>query len=149
MGRSLFILSVVGVGLTAIYAFESIHYPWGTLAQPGPGFYPAFVAVFLIAGFLGTGLEGLLAKSSRRVEWPKGDSFRRVLVIAGGGMGYVFLLPVVGHPVAGGMVTLIVLQAMKLPSWPLKIGLSAANGVGSFFLFSTLLGVPLPLGFWW
>ena len=148
MGRTLIILAITGIILSLSYIVEALHYPWGNLAQPGPGFYPLLIGILLGVGFLGTGLEAALLKSSRKVDWPRGASLGRVVAIALGGLGYVLFLPFLGHPVAGGLVTLVVLQAMNLPSWPLKIGLSLANGFGSFFLFSVLLGVPLPMGFW-
>ncbi len=148
MRRAHLILSAAGTAVTGIYVFESLRYPWGTLAQPGPGFYPTLIGILLGVGFLGTGIEAAITGPAGKAGWPRGISLGRVLAIAAGGLGYVFLLPRVGHPIAGGLVTLVVLQAMNLPSWPLKIGLSAANGCGSFLLFSTVLGVPLPLGPW-
>ena len=148
MRRALFILAITGIAVSLFYIAEAFRYPWGNLAQPGPGFYPLLIGILLVIGFLGTGFEAALSTYPRKVDWPRGASLGRVVAIALAGMGYVLLLPYLGHPVTGGLVTLVVLQAMNLPSWPLKIGLSLANGFGSFFLFSVLLGVPLPMGFW-
>lgn len=148
MRRALFILAITGITVALFYMVEALRYPWGKLAHPGPGFYPVIIGTLLMVGFLGTGLEAAFSKSLRKVEWPQGASRWRVVAIALGGMGYVFFLPYLGHPLAAGLVTFVVLQAMNLPSWPLKIGLSLGNGLGSFFLFSVLLGVPLPVGFW-
>jgi hypothetical protein len=49
---------------------------------------------------------------------------------------------------AGTLVTLAVLQIMRLQGWALKLGFSLAIGLGSYYLFSVLLGVPLPTGIW-
>ena len=59
------------------------------------------------------------------------------------------MLPVLGQPVCGTLLTLVVLQVMALHGWIFKIGVSLVVGLGSFYLFSVVLGVPLPAGRWW
>ncbi|MHB1134745.1 MAG: tripartite tricarboxylate transporter TctB family protein, partial [Chloroflexota bacterium] len=60
--------------------------------------------------------------------------------------GYVWLLPLLGHMVAGTVVALVMLQVMGLASWPAKIVTALVLGAGSYFLFAGILGVPLPAG---
>lgn len=148
MRRALLGAAVLGTLLALVYLVEGLGYPRGTPAEPGPGLYPLLVGLLLMAGSLGTGLEARFRRSGETIESPRGAEARRVLSIVGVSLGYVLLLHQVGHPVAGTLVTLAVLQVMGLSRWTLKLGLALALGLGSHYLFAVLLGVPLPTGNW-
>lgn len=149
MRRALFTVTIVGTILSLLYLVEAFQYPRGTPNQPGPGFYPILIGFVLLVGFLGTGLESVISRSREEIDWPKGAARWRILSIALSSLAYVVMLPYLGHPLAGTLVTLVVLETMSLPSWPIKIGVALANGLGSYYLFSVLLGVPLPAGIWY
>jgi hypothetical protein len=71
-----------------------------------------------------------------------------VLAVLAASLGYVLLLPRLGHPVAATLVTLAVLQMMRLHGWALKLAVALALGFGSHYVFAVVLGVPLPTGLW-
>jgi hypothetical protein len=134
--------------LAVFYLAQAVRYPWGTAAQPGPAVYLVAVGLLALLGALGTGVEALVKRPQEPVEWPSAQGRWRVLAILGATAAYVVLLPVLGQPVCGTLLTLVVLQVMALRGWIVKIGVSLAVGLGSFYLFSVVFGVPLPAGIW-
>ncbi len=134
--------------LSVFYLAQAVTYPWGTAAQPGPAVYLVPVGLLGLVGALGTGIEALVKRPREPVQWPSAQGSWRVLVILGATAAYVLLLQYVGHPVGGTLLTLVVLQIMGMRGWPAKIGISLGVGLGSFYVFSVLLGVPLPAGLW-
>lgn len=146
--RPVLIVGAVVAVLGLLYLAEARRYPWGTLAQPGPGVFPFLVGALLLAGAVGTALEAMLRRARSEIEWPRGPAGWRVLTLVVLTCGYILLLPYLGHPIAGSLVTFGVLQIMGLPRWWLRAGLAVAVAVASHYLFAGLLGVPLPAGPW-
>jgi len=146
MRRTVTVVAIAGLLLTLRYLIEALRYPLGTAGQPGPGLYPLLVGALLMLGFIGAGLEALVSKSQASVQWPAGGARWRVLTITGAIFAYAILLPYFGHAIMGTLLTLAVLETMKQRSWTVKILLSIMIGVGSYFLFVIVLGVPLPIG---
>lgn len=148
MRRALLGTLIVAMMLAVAYLAEAMRYPRGTMAQPGPGLFPLAVGVLLLIAALGTGLEARLRRTWGDMDWPRGSDGLRVLAVLAASLGYVLLLPRLGHPVAGTLVTLAVLQVMQLRGWVVKLSLSLLIGLGSYYLFALVLGVPLPTGIW-
>lgn len=146
--HAIFLAAVAGVLLSALYLVEGLRYSWGTASQPGPGLFPLVVGVLLLLGSLGTGVEAVLRRDRDEFAWPRGAALTRMVAILLATLGYVVLLPYLGHPFAATLVSLVILQVMGLRRWPMKIGLAPALGLGSHFLFDAFLGVPLPMGIW-
>lgn len=135
--------------LGAIYVGETLRYPRGTPAQPGPGLYPLLLGLLLIVGSCGTLVESL-SQRLPDVEsvWPTGPARWRMLAILLASLGYIVLLPYVGHSIAGTLSVLVVLRAMGVKRWLPAVVLAVAMGLGSYYLFGVILGVPLPTGIW-
>jgi hypothetical protein len=93
-------------------------------------------------------VEVVVAPSGDAVAWPVGAARGRMIALVAASLGYVLLLPYIGHPLAGTVVTLVALELMGQRGWPLKIALALAVGLGSHYLFAVVLGVPLPRGIW-
>lgn len=148
MRRALLAMAASGLVLALVYLAEALRYARGTLAEPGPGLYPLLVGTLLVLGSLGIGLEAVVQRAHDGVGWPEGPARWRMLALLAASLGYVILLPYLGHPLAGALVTLVVLHVMGLRRWPLKVGLALVVGLGSHYLFTVVLGVPLPVGIW-
>jgi putative tricarboxylic transport membrane protein len=148
MRRALLGTSIVAMLLAVAYLAEAMRYPRGTMAQPGAGLFPLAVGALMLIAALATGLEARSRKTWEKMDWPRGSDALRVLAVLTASLGYVLLLPRLGHPVAGTLVTLAVLQVMQLRGWVVKLTLSLVIGLGSYYLFAVLLGVPLPTGIW-
>ncbi len=146
MRRALHGLALL-TGLLALgYVADGLKYPLGTAAQPGPGIYPLLVGGLLLLASIGLGVEASTSPPQGEVDWPRSADLRRVAGIIASILGYVILLPIVGHPIVGTLATLSVLHVVGLPSRPAKFGLALALGLGSYYLFARILGVPLPAG---
>ena len=148
MRRALLGTLIVAMLLAVAYLAEAMRYPRGTMAQPGPGLFPLAVGALMLIAALGTGLEVRSRKRWEEMDWPRGLDALRVLGVLAASLGYVLLLPHLGHPVAATLVTLVVLQMMQFRGWVVRLTLSLVIGLGSYYLFAVLLGVPLPTGIW-
>ncbi len=146
MRKSTITLAVVGTVLTIGYLAEATRYPMGTLAQPGAGFYPLLVGALLFIGLVGTGIQAVRSQSSEPVDWPRGSAKWRVLSIVIACVGYVIVVPIIGHMASGALIAFAVLQVMHLNPLPLRIVLSIVFGVVSYYLFAEMLGVPMLIG---
>lgn len=147
MQRALLAVDGAALLLSAIYLWIALGYPRGTMDQPGPGLYPLFVGVLLVVTSIGSIVTDLLKLAQGELEIPKGKDLGRVLTVLGGAAGYVLLLLYAGHLLSSILVVFVVLHAMGLTSWPMKIGFTIGLALGSYYLFDILLKVPLPRGF--
>jgi putative tricarboxylic transport membrane protein len=146
MRRALLTVDGVALLLSVLYLAGALGYPRGTMDQPGPGLYPLFVGVLLVVASLGSVVADLVKPAAGELEIPKGKDLGRVLTVLGGTAAYVLLLPFAGHLLSSVVVVFIVLHAMGLTSWPMKIGFTIGLALGSYYLFDILLKVPLPRG---
>ena len=147
MQRAHLVVSVVALALSIVYLIGALEYPMGTMEQPGPGRYPLFVGALLLLASIGSLVTNLLKPAEGELHLPKGKELGRVVTVIAGTVAYVVLLPYAGHLVASIVTVFIVLQAMGLSSWPLKIGFTVLIALGSYCLFDLILNVPLPKGF--
>ena len=148
MQRTLLGVDIAALLLSLLYLWGALDYPRGTMAQPGPGLYPIFVGTLLVIASIGSIVTDLLKPAQGELEIPKGKDLGRVLTVLGGAVAYVLLLPYAGHLLSSMLTIFVVLHAMGLSSWPMKIGFTIVIALGSYYLFDMLLMVPLPRGFW-
>ena len=134
--------------LGILYLAASLQYPMGTVRKPGPGLFPVMVACLWLVASIGTGWGARSKATQDPIEWPRGASLGRMGAILAAILAYMLLLSNIGHSIAAIVATFMALQALGGLRWPLKIGLAVAFGLGSYYLFDTLLGVPLPRGTW-
>jgi putative tricarboxylic transport membrane protein len=131
------------LGLAA--AWEARKLPLGSLADPGPGYWPLLIAVVLAVSGLLVALPGNSAVAVRAMAWPEA---RHALLIIAGAAAAALLLERMGYrlTVFGLAVFFLGVVERKPPVSALAVSLGLA--FGSFYLFSTLLKVPLPPGPW-
>lgn len=120
--------------------------PSGTVARPGPGFYPMAVGVFGAAVAL-VWVVSAFRDSTATVDGPAMDrqSRARVRVTAGLLVGFCLLLPWIGYPVASLLFTGLLLRGLGA-QWRAAVIVAAGSALGSYYVFGVLLGVPLPRG---
>ena len=136
-------LAVAALG--GYVAWGSTQYPFGTLAEPGPGMLPLVLASVLMA------FGVLLAASERGAAQARTIAFadlpHAALVIG------LLAAAAVGLERIGYRATVIALLFVFIAVVERRnvlVALAVAAGIafGSFYLINTLLRVPLPVGPW-
>lgn len=137
--------ALVLIGLFVVW--ESLlgarRIPLGTLRNPGPAYVPVLLAlVLVVSGAIIIGLGGRAPRLGS-VGW--GD-WRHAVVILAVCAFAALMLDRLGYRLAMTVVlaVLVGLVERKTPLFTLVFSLALA--FGSFFLFDTLLRVPLPRG---
>ena len=146
--RSLTRNRVAGLALVAIaiaIAWESSKLPLGSLGNPGAGFLPLVIAAGL--GVLGL-LAGLLDKDTpswSSISWAEAPRAAGILAATAFG---AFAMERLGYRITTFIIAAVLLLGLErkhpLPALTAALLLAA----GTYYLFATLLRVPLPLGPW-
>jgi putative tricarboxylic transport membrane protein len=139
----------IGVAaLTLIFgaaaAYESAKLPFGTVRNPGPGFFPWWTSVVLdlLALVL---LSQALTLRSTTVGKDSGRIAKvTALLIALG--AYIFLLDPLGYLLTTFLLVLFMLRAIDAQRWAVALGMAAITSVGSYVVFAIWLSIPLPRG---
>jgi hypothetical protein len=130
----------------ALYlAWANRDYPLGTLSQPGPGYLPLALAIFLGTMGLLIALGGARCARLRAMQWPEAA---RAVVIVLACVGATLLLERIGYRLTV-IVLLVFLLGIVERKRPLATALVALGfGFGSFYVVGDLLHVPLPRSPW-
>lgn len=126
-------------------AWERRVLPLGTQSQPGPGYFPLLLAILLM--ILGSILmfQGKASKNWRSLQWSES---RHALAIMGCSVFVTAFLESLGYRVSMILVLgFLFLGVERLKLWVTLI-LTLGLALGSFWVFDTLLKVPLPRGGW-
>ena len=144
-------LSLVFLAFTlvgGVYLGMSLALPGGTIEQPGAGFFPRMVGVFVLAlsipGLVFALKPGGEASPTEDV-FPRGQDLRRVMAI----VAVIFLFAVLLHPLGYGICSAVLMAAvLRLLGMQgrLKILIVAALAAAVSFYFFTILDIPLPRG---
>lgn len=134
--------------LTALAVFvgwENRSYPLGSLQEPGPGYVPLLISIFL--GTLGL-LIALSGASSARLAETRWPEAKRAIVILAACAVATFALESIGYRITVAALLVFFLGVLERRK-PLAV---AAVAVGfsliSFYLIGDKLHVPLPRGPW-
>jgi len=139
----------IGVAaLTLIFgaaaAYESAKLPFGTVRNPGPGFFPWWTSVVL--GLLAlTHLAQALTLRSTAVGKGSGRIAKvtALLIVLG---AYIFLLDPLGYLLSTFLLVLFMLRWIDTRRWAVALGVAAVTSVGSYVVFAVWLSIPLPRG---
>lgn len=137
-------VAALALAFGAAAAFESAKLPFGTIHNPGEGFFPwwASVTVVLLATILL--IQALRSRASTaRVESGRLAKVILLLVVLA---AYTFLLDQLGYPICTFLLVLFMLGVLDPQRWPVALGFAAITSVGSYILFAVWLSVPLPRG---
>jgi putative tricarboxylic transport membrane protein len=133
--------TLVLVGLVTLW--ESRAFPLGSLRRPGPAYMPALLAVLLI--LFGVAVVAMGARAQRLAEvgwreWRHAVAIFAACAFAAGGLERF------GYRLTMGVVLGFLLLGLERKGWVLGLVLTVVMAWGSFYLFDTLLKVPLPRG---
>jgi uncharacterized protein YhhL (DUF1145 family) len=137
-----FLAIALGVfALLVIWASRQL--PLGTLRQPGPAFIPVLLAFLLLifAVFLVlTSSRGPSVSSLKWTEW------RHALAILAACVFSVFAIEHLGYRLTVLLVLGFLVKLVEQRGWIVSLSLAFTLSFASFFLFYTVLRVPLPQG---
>jgi hypothetical protein len=137
-------LSASVLGLFALLViWESRQLPLGTFRHPGPAYVPVVLAVllllFAVLILLTAGQAPKLA-SLRWTEW------RHALAIFVACVFSVFAIERLGYRLSMFLMLGFLVKFVEKRSWISTLIFAFSLSFGSYFLFYTLLRVPLPQG---
>jgi putative tricarboxylic transport membrane protein len=123
--------------------WESRHLPLGTFRQPGPAFVPILLAVLLVIFGVFVVLTGARSPLLSSISWTE---WRHALAILGASLFSVFAIERLGYRLTVLLVLSFLVKVVEKRGWVLSLAFAFTLSFGSFFLFYTLLRVPLPEG---
>ena len=137
---------IAGVALVLfglLTMWESRAFPLGSLHRPGPAYMPVLLASLLVLFGVAVAAMGGRARRPAEVGWPE---WRHAVAIfaacafAAGGLERL------GYRITMALVVAFLLLVVERKGWALSLALTLVMAWGSFFVFDTLLRVPLPRG---
>jgi hypothetical protein len=140
------VAGVVIVLFSLAVMWEDRALPLGTFHNPGPGYMPMVLAIILAAMgvlvILGGGDSPLLTALS----WTEG---KHALGILAGCAFTALALERLGYRLTVILLVAFLLWVVERKRPPVVLVAALGLALGTFYLFSTLLKVPLPLGPGW
>ncbi len=123
--------------------WESRQLPLGTLRQPGPAFIPILLALLLLMFAVFLVLTSSRAPSLSSIIWTE---WRHALAILAASLFSVFAIERLGYRLTVLLVLGFLVKLLEQRSWIVSLSFAFTLSFGSFFLFYTILRVPLPQG---
>ena len=137
----------VSGGVLVLFAlvviWESRKYPLGTFHLPGPAFAPILLAALLLIFGL---LLVLTSDGAPRLSSMSWTEWRHALAILTVSVFAVFAVERLGYRFTVLLMLGFLIKAVERRGWVESLMFAFGLSFGSFFLFYTLLRVPLPEG---
>lgn len=134
-------------GVLALFAllviWESRALPLGTFRQPGPAYIPILLASLLLIFAIFLAVAARRAPSFYSIHWTE---WRHALAILASCIFTVAAMERLGYRLTVLLVLGFLLKVVEKRGWRVTIAFALALPFGSFYLFYTLLRVPLPQG---
>jgi putative tricarboxylic transport membrane protein len=133
--------ALVLIGIVAIW--ESRAFPLGSLHRPGPAFMPVLLAALLVLFGVAVAAMGAAAGRLFDVGW---SEWRHAAAIFGCCAFAAWGLDRLGYRLTMAIVLAVLFLALERLRVVTGLVLTVGMAWGSFYLFDTLLKVPLPRG---
>ncbi len=144
MARRDIVIAAVTLAFGAAAAYESSKLPFGTVHNPGPGFFPWWTSAVIVLLALVLLAQALTSRSGSPEEGAgRITKVAALLVVLS---VYTFLLEPLGYPLCTFLLVLFMLRVTDPQRWAVALSMSAITAVGSYVLFAIWLSVPLPPG---
>lgn len=137
---------VAGVALAVLAVLvlvESRALPLGTLRHPGPAYMPVLLALLLLGSGICLALWGGSATRVAAIGWTE---WRHAVAILGACAFAALALERLGYRLTVGITLGFLVGVVERKGVLLTVVFSALLAAGTFYLFDTLLRVPLPRG---
>jgi putative tricarboxylic transport membrane protein len=126
-----------------VVIWQSRFLPLGTFRQPGPAYIPVLLASLLLIFGVILVATGGRAPALSTIRW---NEWRQALAIFLACILAVFGIERLGYRLTVLLMLGFLLKLVERRGWALSAILALVLAFGSFYLFHTLLRVPLPLG---
>jgi hypothetical protein len=133
--------TLVLIGLVTVW--QSRAYPLGSLHRPGPSYMPVLLAMLLIAVGVAVFTMGSRAQRLSEVGW---HEWRHAVAIFAACAFAAWGLERLGYVLTMAAVLAFLVLVLERRGLVLGLALTIAMAWGSFYVFDTLLRVPLPRG---
>jgi putative tricarboxylic transport membrane protein len=137
------------VGGTALLVFalavmwEDRAFPLGTLTKPGPGYMPMLLAGILATMAILVIVTGGLSPAFTALDW---SERRHAFAILAGCVFTAVALERIGYRLTVMLLVSFLLWVVERKRPTVVLATALGLSLGTFYVFSTLLQVPLPLG---
>jgi putative tricarboxylic transport membrane protein len=130
--------------LFALYVmWEDRVLPLGTYHKPGPGYMPMLLAIILAAAGLLIVLAGGTSPPFASLEWTE---WRHAVAILAGCAFTALALERLGYRLTVILLVGLLLWVVERRRPVTVIAMALGLSLGTYYVFCTLLQVPLPLG---
>jgi putative tricarboxylic transport membrane protein len=141
-GEATVAAAALAFGTAALY--EASKLPFGTVHNPGQGFFPWWTSAVTVLLALILLFQALRSRSSAAREGSgRIAKVAALLVVLG---AYTFLLEPLGYMLCTFLLVLFMLRAADPQRWAVALGMAAITAVGTYVVFAMWLSVPLPRG---
>lgn len=123
--------------------WETRVLPLGSIHKPGPGYMPMVLASVLAATAILVVLGGGRSSLMGSLEWVEG---RHALAILAGCAFTALAMERLGYRLTVILLLSFLLWVVERKRLVTVLAMALGLSLGTFYLFSTLLKVPLPLG---
>ncbi len=149
--RALPVTSFCFLFLGVAYLAGSLDLPMGSADRPGAGLYPFLLGIFLVSISLPLFLGSLRVRKPQKEKeeeepFPQGKDLQRVVAVSVTLTFFVVLLKPLGYGICSAVLMGSILRLLGLRSWIKIVLISIACSVISYYLFASILDVPLPRG---
>ncbi|MGE4454664.1 MAG: tripartite tricarboxylate transporter TctB family protein [Sphaerochaeta sp.] len=147
MRKANFIVSGVFTVFAIFIIALSLTYPPSNHGVPGPGMFPIIIASLIILSSLSLFLTTLRMDKEADVEVDlKSKNVLNVYVTMVGLIVYFILLPLVGFVVTSTIMLILYIKWFSKRPWWKTILISVIFVLAIFFLFGSVLNVPMRFG---
>ncbi len=137
--------AILGLALGILLLSQGIKLPPGKEGAPGPGFFPVWIGVALLAFSALLWIRPQGAQLLRGL-FPRKKEAGRVAWVMAALILYAVLLKPVGFLISTFLLFLTLLQFYQRGRWWAAVALSLAAVLGSYWLFARIFEMPLPEG---
>lgn len=131
--------------LALVVLWESRSLPLGSWRNPGPGYMPVVLALVLLGLALAVVAMGGRAPAVTSIGW--GEAGHALVIVAVCAFA-AFALERLGYRLTMLVALVLLVRVVERRRVVESLAFSLALAFGSFYLFNTLLRVPLPRSPW-
>ena len=138
------VTAAAALAFGAAVLYEASKLPFGTVHNPGQGFFPWWTSAVIVLLALILLVQALRSRSSNAHEGPgRIVKVAALLIVLA---AYTFLLEPLGYMLSTFLLVLFMLRGIDPQRWTVALGVAAMTAIGSYVVFAIWLSVPLPRG---